>query len=100
MLRRRLAGVALLALLMVMTTGSVPAQAGYGFCLEPRAPSLFASRPSKPYCAISRSCEQWQVDSYNSEVNRYFDALKNYLVDVDSYRKKAYEYAECMADLD
>ena len=37
---------------------------------------------------------------YKSAVNRYFDSLQTYLVDVDSYRKKAYEYAECMADLD
>ena len=54
----------------------------------------------KPYCAASRSCEQWQVDSYRNEVDRYFDHLKTYLADVDSYRKKAYEYASCMAELD
>lgn len=88
------------AVLITMLASSVPAQAGYGFCMEPRAPSLFVTKPQKPFCAATHSCEQWEVDMYKSAVNRYFDSLQTYLVDVDSYRKKAYEYAECMADLD
>ena len=78
------------------------ASAAYALCLEPRAPSLsFIVKPSKPYCATSRDgCEQWEIESYKLDVKRYYDQLQEYLAQVDSYRKKAYEYAACMADLD
>src|SRR6476659_10108285 len=97
---KRILRVSTLVLLAAVMGGGSPAQASFGFCMEPRAPSLFASRPQKPYCATTHSCEQWQVDSYKIEVTQYFDALQTYLVNVDAYRKKAYEYAQCMADLD
>jgi hypothetical protein len=89
-----------IAILFVLPVSSAPADAAYGFCMAPRAPSVFLSKPTKPFCAASRSCEQWQVTSYKNEVEQYFNSLKTYLEDVDKYQKKAYEYAECMADLD
>ena len=90
----------LIAGMCLVAVSSSPAVAAYGFCMEPRAPSVYITKPMKPYCAASRSCEQWQVDSYKNEIDRYFDNLKTYLADVDRYRKKAYEYASCMAELD
>jgi hypothetical protein len=97
-------GIARLAapgLLLLSLSTSQPAFAAYSFCSEPRAPSLsFITKPSKPYCATMRNCEQWEVDSYRSNVKRYFDRLQEYLADVESYQKEAYEYAKCMADLD
>ena len=73
---------------------------GYGFCMAPRAPFLYAAKPSKPYCVSSRSCSQWEIDSYKRSVESYFNDLQQYMTDVDKFRKLAYEYAECMADLD
>ena len=78
---------------------SVPANAA--ICLEPRAPSLlFLRKPLKPYCASTRSCEEWQIESYKNEVSRYYQQLEDYISSVDRFRKKASEYAQCMADLD
>jgi hypothetical protein len=79
---------------------SQPAQAAYGYCSQPMAPSLYARKPSKPYCAVNRSCNQWEVDSYKSDIDRYFRSLKSYLGEVDSYYEDAYAYAKCMAELD
>lgn len=85
---------------LCLTCLNAPAAAA-ALCLEPRAPSvLFLSKPSKPYCATSRSCEQWQVDSYKRDVARYYARLEEYLEEVDRFRKRAVEYAQCMADLD
>jgi hypothetical protein len=76
-----------------------PAQAA--FCFEPRSPSLFISKPTKPYCATSGSgCESWAIESYRSEVKRYIGQLEEYLSRVEKYRKDAFEYAQCMAKLD
>jgi hypothetical protein len=78
------------------------------FCMAPRAPSvLFISKPAKPikpYCVSLRSCEQWQITSYNNDVERYnseiskfFQDLETYANDVDRYRKRAAEYIDCMS---
>jgi len=84
----------------LMLPASQPAQAAFGYCSQPQAPTVFVRKPSKPYCATDRSCEQWEVDSYKSEVDRYFRSLKAYLAEVDTYSEEAYAYAKCMADLD
>ncbi len=78
---------------------SHPAEAA-GFCFEPRAPTLYVSKPTKPFCAVRRECSQWKVDSYKSELERYFNSLVQYRVELDKYYKNAYEYIECMAELD
>lgn len=49
---------------------------------------------------MDRSCEQWEVDNYKSDVDRYFRSLKSYLGEVDTYYEEAYAYAKCMSDLD
>jgi hypothetical protein len=85
---------------ILVVPASQPAQAAFGFCTQPSAPTVFLRKPSKPYCAMDRSCEQWEVDSYKLEIDRYFRSLKNYLTEVDTYREDAYTYAKCMAELD
>ncbi len=91
---------ALTAAVLVALFASSSADAA--FCLEPRAPSLtFLSKPSKPYCAMSGDgCEEWEISMYRSDVERYINQLQQYLDDVEKYRKKAYEYAACMAEPD
>jgi hypothetical protein len=88
-----LAGVAL----QVPTTSAL---AAYGYCMEPRAPSLYASKPSKPYCATSQNCSSFEVEQYRSSIKSYYSQLEQYLVDVDKFRKLAYEYADCEAKSD
>jgi hypothetical protein len=75
--------------------------ASASFCLEPRAPSaMFVRKPTKPYCAASRSCSEWDVNSYKAEVKRYYDQLEEYAASVTTFHKNAVEYVECMANLD
>lgn len=95
-------GVLFSAAIVSFMSVSSSAAGAYSFCLEPRAPSLtFLTKPSKPYCAMSRSgCKQWEIDMYRLELEQYVNRLQEYLDDVEKYRKKAYEYAQCMAKPD
>ena len=76
------------------------ASAAYSFCYEPTAPSAFLRKPTKPYCAINRSCSDWEVNSYRNEVDRYFRNLREYADDVDRYYSEAADYVACMSKLD
>lgn len=81
-------------------SNSVSATSPIGYCMSPRAPSFYATRPAKPFCAMQQKCSSFEVDSYRQSVKRYFDDLREYLSDVDRYRKQAYEFAQCEADAD
>lgn len=92
--------VSILAALTLATFATSAATAG--ICFEPRAPSIgFLTQPRKLYChSTSTGCSQWEIDAYRRDVQRYFDSLREYVANVDKYRKAAYDYAKCMADLD
>ena len=84
-----------------IAAATLTAPVSASICFEPRAPStMFLRKPTKPYCAQSRSCEQWEVDSYKSEVRRYYQQLDEYASSVNKFQKQAAEYVQCMADLD
>jgi hypothetical protein len=86
-------------LLFVLPLGAADAMLRY--CSQPMAPSLgFISKPSKPYCAATRTCSDWDVSSYKSDVEQYFRKLKRYAEEVDTYYVEAGDYVKCMADLD
>ena len=84
--------------ILVSTTS--PVIAAFGFCSKPFPPSDYFSKPTKPYCAASRTCKDYEVQSYKYEVEAHYRKLKNYLDDIDRYRDDAYQYAKCMAALD
>ena len=92
--------LAVISACVVALPASKPAYAAFGYCSPPLAPTLYARKPSKPYCAINRSCSQWDVDNYKRDVDRYFSSLKEYLSKVDDFQEEAYVYAKCMAELD
>ena len=98
-MRIRTIAMASLTLLAGSTLPVTEAGAAYSYCMEPRAPSLFLTKPTKPYCAASRSCTEWEVSSYRREVESYYRDLEAYAADVDKYYKRAQEYVTCMADL-
>ena len=101
MMRIVLVGVAIVA-----TTSS--AWCGM-YCSEPRAPSFYESKPTKPdvpYCineySRTNSCDQFTIDNYNSEVETYNSALRSYrssvelyVSELNSYLRKAKVYADC-----
>ncbi len=76
------------------------AYAAYGYCMAPRPPSFYASKPSKPYCATSQSCSSFEVDQYRSSIKDYYSQLEQYLTEIEKFRKLAYEYADCEAKAD
>lgn len=76
------------------------ANAAYGFCSRPNAPSIFLSKPSKPFCYTSRNCSEWQINSYKSDVDRYYRSLRQYAGQVDDFYNNATKYVECMSYLD
>lgn len=70
------------------------------YCSQPMAPTTFLVKPMKPYCAWSKSCSQFEVDSYRNDVNRHFEQLKRYSREVNDFYSGASDYIECMAQLD
>jgi hypothetical protein len=99
-MRGKTVAAAGLAFAAGLTVNSAPVQAAFGYCSQPMAPSVFLSKPSKPYCAISRNCSEWDVQMYRNEIDRYFDSLRRYASQVDDYYSDAQTYISCMADLD
>ena len=79
---------------------SAAASAAYGFCSAPSAPSAYLSKPNKPYCFSARSCSSWEINSYKSDVDRYYENLRSYAKQVDNYYNSATKYVECMSYLD
>lgn len=79
---------------------SPAALAAYGFCSAPHAPSAFLIKPNKPYCFASRDCSSWQINSYKSEVDRYYQQLGQYADQVDTYYESAAKYVKCMSYID
>ena len=73
------------------------------YCFEPTAPTaqFSFSRLSVPYCLSSYSysgqhtCEQWEIDSYISEVEAFQRELNSYLDEVRAFAADAGDYARC-----
>lgn len=95
---KMLGGIAL-AFAAGSLVSSQPAQAAFGICSQPFAPSAYLSKPDKPICAISRNCTETDVQEYREEVDDYFGHLKRYAGQVDDYYNDAQAYIKCMADL-
>jgi hypothetical protein len=70
------------------------------FCTEPRAPMVYISRPTRPFCAATSNCTQFDVDYYRRTVREYFRQLQEYAEAVDRYYRSAGQYVECMSHLD
>lgn len=77
----------------------------------PEPPSSYSkpSKPTKPYCINeydnTHTCDDWQIQSYKSEIDQYnYDVdeyirkLKSYLSEVDSFSSEAVSYAKCEAN--
>jgi len=91
-MRRTLAGVFCLAAF------AAPSPALASFCMQPSAPSIYISKPMKPFCAPR--CSEWDVQMYRDEIDRYYRRLKDYAREVEDYYHQAGDYIECMAKLD
>ncbi len=75
------------------------------YCSEPSAPSFYGTaptEPNKPYCineySNTHTCSDWEIRSYNSDIDRYNDDLRRYRVDVDSYVRQLQDYVDGAVD--
>lgn len=95
----------------VVATTTVEAVA---YCSEPSAPSFYGSKPTEPYKPFcinefsnTHTCSEWEIDSYNRDVDLYNSQLRSYQMavsryidELNDYVREAVEYAECeVADL-
>ena len=72
------------------------------FCLEPDDPPSTFYKPSKPivpYCvneySNTHTCDDWEIDSYNTEVEMYNYNLRDYKRRLLDYHEEVTEYVEC-----
>lgn len=100
----------------VAIVGAMSAGTASALCLEPSfyssAPSSFyQARPSVPYClngyaySQEHTCEQYELDSYFSDVEDYADALKAHHSELAEYANSTVsnandylKYVECEVD--
>lgn len=70
---------------------------------EPDAPASY-TKPSVPYCLGEYSytgkhtCEEYELDSYFSEVDRYLSELNSYIEDAVNYSNEARRFANEVID--
>ena len=100
-------------MVLMATATSLPAAA---FCSQPSfygsepSPPGTYSKPDVPYCLSEYSwsgkhtCDEWEIDSYISEVNDYIRELNRYANEANEFAEEAIEfanesaaYAECEA---
>lgn len=74
----------------------------WAFCMPPifNEPIIqIRIKPSKPFCAASQSCSQWDADRYNQEIDDYVVFLKRYVREAQDaaalYSDAAVAYAKC-----
>lgn len=89
---------ALICAVMGVAALSTPSPASAAYCVQPSPPSIYISKPMKPFC--SPRCSEFQVQMYRDEIDRYFRRLKDYAREVEDYYRDAGEYIQCMAKLD
>ena len=74
----------------------------FSWCSEPMAPSVPSSwskptKPSVPYCvnewSNTHTCDDWTINSYNSDVDYYNSQLQSYRYDVDNYVRELQNFA-------
>lgn len=79
--------------LLTMSTNS------FAFCAEPSPPFSKPNKPSTPYCINewnnTHTCDDWQINSYNNEIEAYNRDVERYIRDLESYVSEAAEYARC-----
>jgi len=73
-------------------------------CFEPSPPSApWGSPPTAPYhCSVNSTgydrCDDWEIESFRSDVESYIDKMQGYADDAVQYANDASDYATCQAN--
>ena len=83
----------------------------YSYCSAPMAPEPPGvydkpTKPSVPFCVNeimnTHTCDDWEIDSYNSELSSYrsdidfyVQKLKNYISEAEYFVNETVAYAKC-----
>jgi len=71
----------------------------HAFCSEPSKPWSKPSKPSVPFCvnewAKTHTCDDWEINSYNSAIQDYNRQVEAYIEALRRYVDEAVEYANC-----
>lgn len=102
-------GLGAAILISVVGLSAAPAQA---YCHPPHAPQFQSiagtpRAPQTPYCVDTftntHTCDNFQIDNYNRQVEQYNQALDRYYRDVESYAhaldryyEEAVRYVDCL----
>ena len=69
------------------------------YCSDPSPPYSKPTKPSAPYCVNeynnTHTCDDWQINSYNSELENYRNDVNRYIRELQSYVEDASDYAQC-----
>ena len=89
-------------LIIIIFVSFFLASKAFSWCSEPMAPSAPSSwskptKPSVPYCvnewSNTHTCDDWTINSYNSDVDYYNSQLQSYRYDVDNYVRELQNFA-------
>lgn len=93
--------------LLLVSAALITSGAAQAFCYAPDAPSSFhrPSKPTVPFCVNewnnTHTCDEWQISSYNNDVQTYNSDVEDYVRRLKRYAEEAVEYARCeINDLD
>lgn len=57
------------------------------------------SKPMTPFCVNewnnTHTCDEWQINSYYSDLDQYRYEVENYINDLQRYVDDAVDYAQC-----
>ena len=70
------------------------------FCVSPSPPfGGPPSKPSTPYCvneyARTHTCDDWEINSYQSAMRNYKYEIENYIDKLQNYLRDAQAYVNC-----
>ena len=69
------------------------------YCAEPSPPRYSPSKPIVPFCVNeynnTHTCDDWQINSYYSDLDRYQFEVQNYVRKLQEYVDDAVEFANC-----
>lgn len=86
----------------------ISATSALAFCFEPsfseRSPSGPFSKPDVPYClsgygySREHTCEAWEIQSYQDEVDRHIRDLQTYSDEASDFANEAIDYANAVTE--